>query len=511
MAQASSILFVLGAIAVAHRVRRPRRPRRPARQRPSRHRLRPGPPARVRDRRRHRLVRHASTPPSANAPLELVGVAQPALARRDRAHGRGASACCVASLVTRGDRRRARAVREPVRVLRRVRDLDPRRLPVPPAPLPDPPDRLHPGRRVARPAAVRVLAAVGHRGRSSPPSSSRRCSRSTSAWRCSSYGIFATAFAAGIGYLVQGTGGPVRLAAVAQDARRGRLPLGDHRVPDLRDDDHPRLLVGLDRLVALLGLGPQGDRRARDLADVRDLPPRAQPAPVGGPARPRCCSWSGSGWCWSPTRAASGSPGCTPTAGCSGSSFVAGQQARERAGDHARKDQQHRDGVRRRRGGADGDDARDLDDDHLAIADRLRSRVRRRSPAPPISRCRAAISSAAWSLPAARSARPQAAGARRSGRTTASGRRRRRARRTCSSSWRSSRRTGRTGRSRPPIRWRTRSRRPAATGTARRRWARTAAGPRRRTRPARASPASARARSRPTSTAGRPGTGPPAG
>ena len=43
------------------------------------------------------------------------------------------------------------------------------------------------------------------------------------------------------------------------------------------------LVVGLDRLVALLGLGPEGDRGARHVADLRGLPPRAQPAVVGRP------------------------------------------------------------------------------------------------------------------------------------------------------------------------------------------------------------------------------------
>jgi hypothetical protein len=98
-----------------------------------------------------------------------------------------------------------------------------------------------------------------------------------------SYGIFATAFAAGIGYLVQGQEDRFDWLPSHKTLDEVALPLGDHRVPDLRDDDHPRLLVGLDRLVALLGpWGPQDIRRARDMADVRDLPPRAQPAPVGG-------------------------------------------------------------------------------------------------------------------------------------------------------------------------------------------------------------------------------------
>ncbi len=100
-----------------------------------------------------------------------------------------------------------------------------------------------------------------------------------------SYGIFATSFAAGVGYLVQGQTDRYSLAPVAQGPRRGRVPRGHHRLPALRHDDHPRLVVGVDRLVALLGLGPEGDRGARHVADLRDLPPRPQPALVGRPAR----------------------------------------------------------------------------------------------------------------------------------------------------------------------------------------------------------------------------------
>ena len=37
-------------------------------------------------------------------------------------------------------------------------------------------------------------------------------------------------------------------------------------------------MVGVDRLVALLGLGSQGDVGARHVAHLRDLPPRAEPA-----------------------------------------------------------------------------------------------------------------------------------------------------------------------------------------------------------------------------------------
>ena len=114
-----------------------------------------------------------------------------------------------------------------------------------------------------------------------------------------------------------GPGRPVRLAAVTQGARRGRLPRGDHRVPDLRDDDHPGLLVGLDRLVALLGLGSQGDRRARDVADLRGLPPRPQPTLLGRPAGRAPAGRGlrdGAGHVF---RARSGSAACTRTAGSS--------------------------------------------------------------------------------------------------------------------------------------------------------------------------------------------------
>ena len=57
-----------------------------------------------------------------------------------------------------GRHRRSRAVGQPVRVLGRVRDVDPVRLPRALAPLPDRLDRVHPGRRRARARAVRVVA-----------------------------------------------------------------------------------------------------------------------------------------------------------------------------------------------------------------------------------------------------------------------------------------------------------------------------------------------------------------
>ena len=74
-----------------------------------------------------------------------------------------------------------------------------------------------------------------------------------------SYGIFAVSFGAAVGYLVQGRENRVVVAATGQGARRGRLPRGDHRLPDLRHADHPGLVLGEHRLGPLLGLGPQGN------------------------------------------------------------------------------------------------------------------------------------------------------------------------------------------------------------------------------------------------------------
>ena len=72
-------------------------------------------------------------------------------------------------------RGRPRAVGQHVRVQRRVRVLDDRRLPVPPAALPDPLDRLHPDRRGARDAAVRVEPARPRSSRWCRRSRTRRC------------------------------------------------------------------------------------------------------------------------------------------------------------------------------------------------------------------------------------------------------------------------------------------------------------------------------------------------
>ena len=98
-----------------------------------------------------------------------------------------------------------------------------------------------------------------------------------------SYGIFATSFAAGVAYLAQG-----------QQDRFAWLP--SHKVldevayraviigfPIFATMIILGLVVGLDRLVALLGLGPEGDRRPGHLADLCDLPPRPQPTLVGRP------------------------------------------------------------------------------------------------------------------------------------------------------------------------------------------------------------------------------------
>ena len=122
-----------------------------------------------------------------------------------------------------------------------------------------------PGRSRAAARAVRVVAAVRHQplvpALQNPPLLTIHVGLAML-----SYGVFATSFAAGIAYLVQGKERPVRVAAVAPRAGLGGVPRRDHRLPDLRDDDHPRLVVGLDRLVPLLGLGPEGDLRARDVA-----------------------------------------------------------------------------------------------------------------------------------------------------------------------------------------------------------------------------------------------------
>ena len=193
------------------------------------------------------------------------------------------------------DRGRARAMGQHVRVQCGLRDLDRRRLSLPPAPLPDPVDRLHPDRRRAGAAAVRVEPALGDlaaRARPPEPAAADDPRRARGDELRDLRDVVR-----GRGRLPPpGPGRPVRLAAEPQGSRRGRLPGGDHRLPDLRDDDHPRLVVGLDRLVPVLGLGPEGDRGSRHVALVRGLPPRAERQDLGRPNRPRC-SWSWhSGW-----------------------------------------------------------------------------------------------------------------------------------------------------------------------------------------------------------------------
>ncbi len=106
------------------------------------------------------------------------------------------------------------------------------------------------------------------------------------------YGIFATSFAAGVGYLIQGQGD--RFAwlpshKVLDEVAYRAVIIG---FPIFATMIILGSLVGVDRLVALLGLGSQGDRGARHLADLRGLPPRSQPALMGrsaggAPARRR--------------------------------------------------------------------------------------------------------------------------------------------------------------------------------------------------------------------------------
>ena len=150
--------------------------------------------------------------------------------------------------------------------------------------LPDQGDRLHADRRRALPADLRVHAAGRRSARSCPALDNPPLLTIHVAMAMISYGIFAVSFGAAVGYLIQGRENRVSLAAPAQGARRGRLPGGHHRLPDLRHADHPGLLLGLDRLGPLLGLGSQGDVGARDVAHLRGLPARAQPARLGRPA-----------------------------------------------------------------------------------------------------------------------------------------------------------------------------------------------------------------------------------
>ena len=114
--------------------------------------------------------------------------------------------------------RRPRAVGQPVRVLGRVRDVDPVRLPRPLAPLPDPLDRVHPGRRLA--ALLLYASSLPNDIKPLVPALQNAPLLTIHvglAMLC--YGIFATSFAAGVGYLVQG-----------KDDRFAWLP--SHRVLD---------------------------------------------------------------------------------------------------------------------------------------------------------------------------------------------------------------------------------------------------------------------------------------
>ncbi len=149
----------------------------------------------------------------------------------------------LASLILRGDRRRARAVGQHVRVHGRLRDLDRRRLSRPAAPLPDPLDRLHPGRHLARDAPVRVEPSVGHqRPGAGPP---ERAAADDPRRDGGDLVRDLRDQLRGGGRLSRpGPRRPLPMAAVAQGPRRGRLPIGHLRLPDLRDDDHPRARGG---------------------------------------------------------------------------------------------------------------------------------------------------------------------------------------------------------------------------------------------------------------------------
>jgi len=79
-------------------------------------------------------------------------------------------------------------------------------------------------------------------------------------WRSSRTGRFATSSAPGVAflvaYLLQGQNDRFRWLPSHKVLDRGRLPIGHLRFPDLRDDDHPRLVVGISiAWFALLGLG----------------------------------------------------------------------------------------------------------------------------------------------------------------------------------------------------------------------------------------------------------------
>jgi hypothetical protein len=175
---------------------------------------------------------------------------------------------------------RSWAVGQPVRVLRRVRDVDPVRVPGALAPLPDPVDRLHP-RGVSLLLALYASSLPREISQLVPALQNPPLLTIHVGLAMLSYGVFATSFAAGVAVPGPGQGRPLFVAALAPRPGFRGVPRRDHRLPDLRHDDHPGLVVGVDRLVPLLGLGPEGDLRAGHVAHLRHLPPRPQPARVG--------------------------------------------------------------------------------------------------------------------------------------------------------------------------------------------------------------------------------------
>ena len=211
------------------------------------------------------------------------GLGQSAVAGRARAHlgrGRGTGRLGPAAR----DRRRTRTVGQHVRVHGRVLVLDARRLPDPGPALPDP-RRSGSSRPASRSCCCSTRRAC-HRTsrRSCRPSRTRRCSRSTSGWRCSRTGSSRPRSRPASAYLVQGPSD--RFAwlpshKVLDEVAYRAVIIG---FPIFATMIILGLVVGVDRVVALLGLGPQGDRGARDVADLRGLPARAQPALVGRPA-----------------------------------------------------------------------------------------------------------------------------------------------------------------------------------------------------------------------------------
>ena len=129
------------------------------------------------------------------------------------------------------------------------------------------------------------------------------------------YGIFATSFAAGVGYLVQGT-----------SDRFAWLP--SHKVLD--EVAYRAVIIGFPIFATMIILGSWWASIAwsrywgwdpKETAALVTWLTYAVYLHAGtsarGPAgRRRCCWSSGSGWCSSPTPAGCGSAGCTRTAGC---------------------------------------------------------------------------------------------------------------------------------------------------------------------------------------------------